>query len=121
MRSYILLVDDNDDLANNLKLVLEMEGFQAQAASSVSEALQAIEHEVPGLILADIVMPGQSGYDLLCAVKSKVDTAHVPFVFLSALTAPEDINRGRKLGADGYVTKPFAIRDLLAVIRRYAK
>jgi DNA-binding response OmpR family regulator len=121
MRSYILLVDDNEDLSNNLKLVLEMEGFQVQTVSSVREALQAIEHEMPGLILADILMPGQNGYDLLCAVKSNGGAARVPFIFLSALTAPEDINRGRKLGADGYITKPFAIGDLLVVIHRYMK
>jgi len=117
--SYILLVDDNDDLMENLKLILEMEGYPVKAVSSSVDALQVIDQGIPSLILADVVMAGVNGYDLCQQVKMNTDCAEVPFIFLSALTTPDDIDRGRNLGADDYVTKPFAIQDLLAVIHRY--
>src|SRR5262245_36502315 len=114
MQSYILLVDDNDDLSDNLKLILEMEGFKVRTVSGSAAALQLLNEELPSLILADIVMPGANGYELFRAVKANRVWASVPFVFLSALTTSEDINRGLRLGANGYITKPFTISDLLA-------
>ena len=117
--SYILLVDDNDDLMENLKLILEMEGYTVKAVSSSIDALQVIDQSAPALILADVVMAGLNGYDLCQQVRMNKECADVPFIFLSALTTPDDIDRGRNLGADDYVTKPFAIHDLLTVIHRY--
>ncbi len=119
MQPYILLVDDNDDLADNLKLILEMEGYKIRAVSCSAEALQVMHDEMPGLILADIVMPGTNGYDLFRQVKANCAWASVPFVFLSARTTAEDVNRGLRLGADGYITKPFTIGELLSMIQRY--
>ena len=118
MQSYILLVDDNDDLSDSLRLILEMEGYRVRSASGSTAALQMMQEELPSLILADIVMPGSNGYDLFRQVKSNRAWAAVPFVFLSALTTREDINRGLKLGANGYITKPFTIGELLATINR---
>lgn len=116
---YILLVDDNDDLTDNLKLILEMEGYRVRTVSSSIAALEVIRQELPSLIVADVLMPGPSGYEFFKFVKSNAASADIPFIFLSALTTAEDINRGLTLGADEYITKPFTISDLLAIIRRY--
>jgi len=118
---YILLIDDNEDLTDNLKLILEMEGFTVQAVSSSDEALKAIRQSMPRLIVADVLMPGTNGYELFKQIKADPRAASVSFIFLSALTTTEDINRGLKLGANEYITKPFAIGDLLASIRRYLR
>jgi DNA-binding response OmpR family regulator len=119
MASYILLVDDNSDLSDNLKLILELEGLQVRVASSGNDALSTIEEELPSLIVADVVMPGTNGYDLFKEVKANPACASIPFIFLSALTTAEDINRGLKMGADAYITKPFVIADLLTTIHHY--
>jgi DNA-binding response OmpR family regulator len=119
MPNFILLVDDNDDLTDNLKLILEMEGFEVRAVSCVDDALEVIEERIPALIVADVLMTGVNGFDLFERVKANDQMTHVPFVFMSALATPQDIERGMQLGADGYVTKPFAIGDLLEIIRRY--
>lgn len=116
---YILLVDDNDDLTDNLRLILEMEGYRVRTVSSSIAALEVIRQETPALIVADVLMPGPSGYEFFKFVKANAASAATPFIFLSALTTPEDVNRGLALGADEYITKPFTISDLLAVIRRY--
>jgi DNA-binding response OmpR family regulator len=119
MQPYILLVDDNDDLSDNLKLILEMEGFKVRAVSGGAAALQTMKEELPDLILADVVMPGTNGYELFRQIKTNGVWAAVPFVFLSALTTVQDIDRGLRLGANGYITKPFTIGELLATIHRY--
>jgi DNA-binding response OmpR family regulator len=119
MQPYILLVDDNDDLTDNLKLVLELEGFTVRTGSSVTAALKMMNEALPGLILADIVMPGTNGYQFFRQIKANRAWASVPFIFLSALTTAEDIDRGLGLGAHDYITKPFAIGELLATINRY--
>jgi DNA-binding response OmpR family regulator len=119
MSSYILLVDDNLDLSDNLKLILELEGYRVEAVPGARPAIEAIRRELPCLIVADVVMPGANGYDFFREVKANATWATIPFIFLSAMTTPEDIHRGLALGADDYVTKPFAIVDLLAIIRRH--
>jgi DNA-binding response OmpR family regulator len=121
MQPYILLVDDNDDLADNLKLILGLEGIIVQIASDYTEALSALSDELPSLILADVRIPGASGYDFFRDVKAQPNWAGIPFVFLSALTSTEDVDRGLSLGANGYITKPFAIDDLLDVIHQYLR
>ena|SRR5258706_7780211 len=119
MQGFILLVDDNDDLTDNLKLILEMEGFEVRAVSCVDDALAAIEQSPPALIVADVLMTGVTGFDLLEHVKADATVANVPFIFMSALATPQDIERGIQLGADDYVTKPFDIDELLDIVRRY--
>ena len=119
MQPYILLVDDNDDLSDNLKLILEMEGYTVRTVSGGTAALQTMNEELPSLILADVVMPGTNGYDLFRQIKANGAWTSVPFIFLSALTTAQDIDRGLRLGANGYITKPFTIGELLATIHRY--
>jgi DNA-binding response OmpR family regulator len=121
MQPYILLVDDNDDLADNLKLILGMEGIIVRIASDYEQALSALSEELPSLILADVRIPGASGYDFFKDVKSEPNWSAIPFVFVSALTSSEDVDRGMSLGANGYITKPFAIDDLLDVIHQYLR
>ncbi|MEP7286810.1 MAG: response regulator [Chloroflexota bacterium] len=121
MGAYILLVDDNKDLTDNLKLVLEMEGFGVRTVSSGAEAIAAIREEVPVLIVADIVMKGVNGYDLFQSVKANQLTVEIPFIFLSARTTPDDVGHGLKLGADAYVTKPFAVEELISIVHRFVR
>jgi DNA-binding response OmpR family regulator len=119
MQSYILLVDDNDDLSDNLKLILELEGFQVQAVAGGEAALQVMAEQMPALILADVVMPETNGYDFFKQVKANRAWASLPFIFLSALTTADEVKRGLKLGANAYITKPFTIAELLAVIHQF--
>jgi DNA-binding response OmpR family regulator len=119
MQPYILLLDDNDDLVNNLKVLLEMEGYTVCTSLDVPNALQMINKEKPGLIVADIKIPGMDGFEFFKTLKADRNLARIPFVFLSALTSVEDVHRGMTLGANDYITKPFNIEQFLAVIRRY--
>lgn len=117
MSGIILIVDDNPDLVDGVKLTLEMEGFQVLAAHSGQEALTILERITPDLILADIMMPHLDGYELYVRVHGDPRWVHVPFIFLTAKTSKEDVRRGKEMGADDYITKPFDPQDVVAAVR----
>ncbi len=113
----ILVVDDNHDLVDGIKLTLEMEGFEVLTAFSGQEALQVLEHTIPDLILADIMMPHLDGYELYIRVHRNQLWMKIPFIFLTAKTSDEDVRKGKEMGVDDYITKPFDPQDLVAAIR----
>lgn len=113
----ILVVDDNPDVIEGIKLTLEMEGFQVLTAATGREALHILERITPDLILADIMMPEMDGYELYDAVHADERWLQVPFIFVTAKTDKVDIRRGKEMGADDYITKPFDLDDVVAAIR----
>lgn len=121
MERIILIVDDNPELVDGVKLTLEMEGYQALAAHNGQEALEILERITPDLILADIMMPEMDGYELYERVHQDERWLQVPFIFLTAKTDKDDIRRGKEMGVDDYITKPFDPEDIIAAIRGRVK
>ena len=117
MGEIILVVDDNQEMVDGLKLTLEMEGYQVLTAGSGQEALDILERTTPDLILADIMMPNLDGYELYVRVHNNPAWVQIPFVFLTAKTSKKDIRKGSEIGADAYITKPFDPQDVVATIR----
>ncbi|MBN1873192.1 MAG: SUMF1/EgtB/PvdO family nonheme iron enzyme [Anaerolineae bacterium] len=117
MSEIILVVDDNPELVDGVKLTLEMEGYQVLTAGSGQAALQVLDRITPDLILADIMMPNLDGYELYIRVHDNPYWVHIPFIFLTAKTSKEDIRRGKELGAEDYITKPFDPQDVVATVR----
>ena len=117
----ILVVDDEEDLCEILKFNLEMEGYVADTANSAEEAL-AMNLGSYDLLLLDVMMGEISGFRLANMLKKQPETATIPIIFITARDTENDTITGFNLGADDYITKPFAIREVLArvkaVIRR---
>jgi len=115
----ILVVDDNEDIATNIKIFLEFNGFDVKIASNGRDALEILAtlENTPNVIVSDIMMPEMDGYELFKALSNDTRYSHVPFIFLSAKSTPEDIRLGKILGVDDYMTKPFNQDDLLASIK----
>lgn len=117
----ILIVDDEEDLCEILKFNLEMEGYVADTANSAEEAL-AMNLSSYDLLLLDVMMGEISGFRLANMLKKQPETATIPIIFITARDTENDTITGFNLGADDYITKPFAIREVLArvkaVIRR---
>nr|MDO8115159.1 response regulator [Candidatus Sigynarchaeota archaeon] len=115
----ILIVDDNEDILLNLKIFLEFNDFTIITARDGKVALDILlkMSSLPDIIISDIMMPEMDGYDFFKAVSSEPRLAHIPFIFLTARTSPEDVRLGKILGADDYITKPFNQDDLLAIIK----
>lgn len=122
MGDRILVVDDDPDILQYVKMNLEREGFEAETASNGIEALQAARQNPPALVLMDVMMPGMDGLTALRHLRNDPTTSSVPVVMLTARALAKDRVKGLDLGADDYITKPFAVEELIArvgtVIRR---
>ena len=118
MNPLILVVEDNEDILFNIKLILESNNYQVITAKNGKEAIDVLSKlkENPEIILSDIMMPELDGYDFFKAISEDPRWGHIPFLFLTAKASPKDIRFGKMLGVDDYITKPFKEQDLLAVI-----
>ena len=113
----ILVVEDNVLLLEGIRDLLEVSGYRVLMADDAVQALALLEHNHPDLIVSDIMMPGMDGYELYEQVRLRPDLLDTPFVFVTARGEKADIRRGKELGADDYITKPFEEEDLLVVVR----
>ncbi len=111
-QTKILVVDDEIDLQNLARMILEAKGYSVISAFNGEEALKKVEAEMPDLVLLDVVMPGMSGFEVCKAIKSAEKTKHLSVVLVTALGRDIDRRMGEESGADGYITKPFT-SDLL--------
>ncbi len=118
----ILIIEDNLEIVQNLRILLEDEGFKVYSVMTREAALQEIEHNVFDLILLDLTLPDGNGYSLCTAIKRKGET---PVIFLTAMDDEASIVTGFDLGADDYITKPFRPMELISriknVLRRNGK
>ncbi len=117
----ILIVEDEEAIANLIKIHLERVGYYTKHVDNGEKALQWIEQEKFDLILLDIMIPGIDGFSLMEYLQDE----SVPVIFLTAMDSVVDKVKGLKLGAEDYITKPFEPSELLArievVLRRYHK
>jgi putative two-component system response regulator len=114
---YILVAEDNFDILEAMREVLESEGFRVTCAHNGAEALRCFQRETPDLLVSDVMMPQMDGFALLSAVRAHPNGAALPFLFLSARTEAAATTQARNLGADDYLFKPFAADDLLMAVR----
>jgi len=116
----ILIAEDDQAIATGLKLNLELEGFRSCVASDGEQAAKAIDEQHPALVLLDIAMPKKDGLELLAELRGAGNL--IPVIVLSARQTESDKVAALRLGADDYVTKPFALAELMArvdaVLRR---
>lgn len=112
----ILIVEDEDEIRTGLRYFFEASGCYSEEACNGREALILIEKNLPDIIISDIMMPCMNGYELIKAVKNNDAAKTIPFLFLSAKTDKEEIKMGYELGADGYITKPFSVKELLDIV-----
>lgn len=111
----ILVVDDDVDIANYLKIMLQAQ-YRVQLCFDVDSALAAMEQQAPDLVLSDVMMPGRSGYDLCESIKENLQLCHIPVILVTAMDKVSNQVEGLEKGADAYVTKPFDPAYLLALI-----
>jgi len=119
-REVILVVDDDRDTAELIQEVLSQAGFTVQTARNGFEALALARQEQPGLILLDLKMPQLDGYEVLKRLKRDKATQNIPVIVVTGSVTDEEVKRKRvlALGAAQFLTKPFAIDDLVEEIKR---
>ena len=108
----IIVVDDNPDIVNIVKTILEGKGYNVMCAYSGAELFTKLKEKKPDLIILDIMMPEMDGLEVLTRLKGVPDTASLPVILLTAKVQYEDVLGGYKLGADYYIKKPFTSTQL---------
>lgn len=116
-RLKILIVDDEPDIPELLKLSLISEPYDFIVAHNGEEAIELALKELPDLILLDIMMPDMDGYEVVEHLKESKSANDIPVIMISAKTAIEDKVRGMELGIDDYIAKPFDKREVKARIK----
>jgi len=116
----ILLVEDDDGLANVYKMRLETEGFTVTRVPNGEDALASAVEVKPDLILLDVMMPKVSGFDVLDILRNTPETANIKVVMLTALSQETDKQKAEKLGADDYMVKSqVVIADVVERIKHH--
>lgn len=110
----ILIIEDDAGIASLMKLELAHEGYAVSAAATGPAGLEQFEQSAPDLVLLDIMLPGLNGLEVLRRIRK---TSSVPVILVTARSETMDTVSGLDAGADDYITKPFAIEELLARIR----
>jgi anti-anti-sigma factor len=112
----ILAIEDEPKIRENIKDILELEGFDVLTAENGKTGVKLAQEHHLDLIICDVMMPELDGYDVLTSLRQDPRTIEIPFIFLSAKAAKTDFRKGMSLGADDYLTKPFTPCELRAAI-----
>jgi len=110
----ILVVEDEESLADSVRYNLEREGFSVAVAADGRRALEAFRADPPSLVILDLMLPEMSGLDVCRTLRSE---SEVPIIVVTAKDSEADKVSGLELGADDYVTKPFSMRELISRVR----
>jgi len=113
----ILIIEDDILYIENIKILLEEEGFEVLSAANGFDGIDEAKNNIPGLIICDIMLPDIDGYSVLVELRKREKTKLIPFIFLTAKAEMTDLRRGMNLGADDYLTKPFHAEDLLTAVK----
>ena len=112
----ILIVDDEPNIVMTLEYALKKKNFEVFIARDGSEALQILKSNVVDIVLLDIMMPNVDGYQTLQEIKKDKRLSNTKVIFLTAKYKASDIEKGLKLGADKYITKPFSIKNIVSEV-----
>ncbi len=117
----LLVVEDNPEFLAFLKQHFRDKFKIVHSATNGKEALEIIHHDLPDIVVSDVMMPVMDGYDLCRRIKSDVEISHIPVILLTARAGINSVQFGYKLGADAYVTKPFEMEFLQTVMENQLK
>ena len=112
-KNRVLLVDDDKQILNSLRVYLELENYEVFTASNGQEALEKVTGNKPEILVLDIMMPEMDGFEVLETIKKNEELSSIPVIMLTAKGQPVDVLKGYKMGASSYMTKPFNLNELV--------
>jgi diguanylate cyclase (GGDEF)-like protein len=117
-KARLLVVEDDFDISNMLQIYFTGQNFDVDVAPRGSVALEKTRHNLPHLIVLDIMLPDIDGFEVCRVLRTNIRTSHVPIIFLTQKDERSDKLAGLELGADDYITKPFDIEELKLRVQR---
>lgn len=118
MAKRILVVDDEPNIVLSLEYLMRQAGYEVSTAADGEQALEAIKAAPPDLVLLDVMMPKHDGYEVCQLVRNHPEWRGVKIVMLTARGREVEREKGLSLGADDYITKPFATQELIEKVRQ---
>lgn len=118
MSKVILVVDDEPNILLSLEYLMQQAGYEVRTARDGDAALEAMESGPPDLVLLDVMMPKRDGYEVCQLIRARSEWKGVKVVMLTAKGREVEREKGISLGADDYVTKPFATQELVDKVRQ---
>ena len=115
----ILIVDDEQDIVESLKFVLEGCNYSCYCAYNGEDGLKLAREIVPDLIILDVMMPRINGYKISRLLKFDKKYQNIPILMITARSQEEDKLIGEETGADEYITKPFDLDEVLSIVKKY--
>lgn len=117
-RHRVLIVEDEDNIALALDYVLTREGYEHERVSNGADALPRIRETAPDLVLLDVMLPEVSGYEICQNVRMDPGLKDVKILMMTARGSAMERRKGLALGADGFIAKPFELKELRDEVRR---
>jgi len=116
MSHKVLIADDEPNIVISLEYLMKRAGYEVHIARDGQEAIDAIRREHPRLVLLDVMMPRKSGYDVCQELRADAQIKDTLVLMLTAKGRDTDVDKGLGVGADAYMTKPFATKELVAKV-----
>ncbi len=114
----VLVLEDEPNISEAIRFILRRDGWNVLSRADGEDALDLIEAEDPSLLILDVMLPGQSGFDILRTIRARPGLAELPVIVLTAKNHAADRDRAMRSGASLYMAKPFANAELLAAVRQ---
>lgn len=118
MAIRVLIAEDEPHIVESLSFVLGREGFDVSAVVDGESVIERLRTERPGVIILDVMLPQLNGFEVLKRIKSEPSLAAIPVIILTAKGQAQDRRMAEEIGVDGFMTKPFANRDIVEEVRR---
>lgn len=118
MSARVLVVEDEDSILMSIEFLLTSEGYSVDTARDGAEALRLLEQTCPDLVMLDIMLPVIDGFELCRRIRADPRLRRTRVMMVTARGRDSEIEKGKSLGADAHLTKPFSTRELMAEVRR---
>ncbi len=117
MDNRILLIEDEPNISEAIRFILQRDGYLVDMHSDGATALAAVAQKHPGMVILDVMLPNRSGFDILRDLRANDATAGLPVLILTARGQDKDRDLAMRLGASRFITKPFSNADVLTAVR----
>ena len=117
MAKYVLIVDDAPNIVLSLEFLMKKEGYEVRSVGNGEEAMAAVREKIPDLILLDVMMPRKDGYEVCQELRAEPEWRNIKIIMLTAKGRDVEREKGLALGADDYITKPFATQELVEKVK----
>jgi len=119
MAHTVLIVDDEPSIVAPLTFLMKQQGCEVHVITDGAEVLSSIDEHAPDLILLDVMLPSRNGYDLCEEIRGRSEWKDIKIIMLTVKSREVDVEKGLAMGADDYITKPFAIQEVIDKVQQH--